>query len=142
MHWSASCKVSVYNIGRQETCTCDDVKLVHVGDLRAVPERLAADAAIGECAADGDVEVVGPDAGREAVLERSVEDVDPQLLAADVHPQLVGRHINPAAATTSIVVIMAERAHVDDDTAWGEGLPSSGVALPAWRHCEGLWLGE
>ena len=40
-------------------------------------ERLPADAAIGECAADCDVEVVGLDAWREAVLERSVEDVEP-----------------------------------------------------------------
>lgn len=123
-----------------KTRTCYHVKLVHVGYLWPVPERLPADATIGERATDGDAEVVGPDAGREAMLEGGVEDVDPQLLAADVHPQLVGGHIH-AAATKSTVTV-AERAHVDDNPAWGEGLPSSRVPLAAWCHCEGLWLGE
>lgn len=124
--------------------TCYHVKLVHVGDLRPVPERLPADAAIGERAADGDVEVVCPDAGREVVLQRSVEDVDPQLLAADVHPCSWDCIIHAVATMTStvVVVVVVERAHVDDDPADGEGLPSSGVASAAWRHCEGLWLGE
>jgi hypothetical protein len=32
--------------------TCDNVEFMHVGDLRAMPERLPADARVGECAAE------------------------------------------------------------------------------------------
>jgi hypothetical protein len=101
---------------------------MHVGDLRAVPERLPADASVGERAADGEPEVVGPHAGRQAVSQRGAEDVDPQLLPADVDERLRDGHVDAGAAP--------QRAHVHDDAARGERLAAPGVALPARRHRE------
>jgi hypothetical protein len=115
--------------------TCHHVKLVHVGDLRPVPERLPPDPPVRERAADGDAEVVGPHARRDTVLERGAQDVDPQLLAAGVDPRLIGRHVHAVTAA-------AQRAHVDDDASWRQRLASGRVPSSARRHREVFRLGE
>jgi len=98
-----------------------------------VPERLPADARVGERAADGEPEVVRPHAWRQAVSQRRAEDVDPQLLSAGVDERLrAGRgHVDAWRAVTA-----PERAHVHDDAARCERLAAPGVALPARRHGE------
>jgi hypothetical protein len=75
--------------------TRDDVELEDVGYLRAMAEGLAADASVGERAADREVEVVRPRARREAVSQGGVPHVHPQLLAAGVDVAPVHRHGEP-----------------------------------------------
>ena len=119
-------EVSVLVLGARDhvTCSRDDVELEDVGYLRAVSERLPADAGVGERAADGEVEVVRPGPRREAVRQRGVQHVHPQLLAAGVDVAPVHRHGEPVVAPCCD----GERRHVDDDAAGGRGLAPGGVA--------------
>ncbi|BAS77693.1 Os02g0219950 [Oryza sativa Japonica Group] len=98
-----------------------------------MPERLAADAGVGERAGDGDAEVVRPHARRQAVFQRRAEDVGPQLLTAGVH---VRRRACAARGHVDAAAARRQRTHVDHDAAGGERLPAGRVALPARRHGE------
>ncbi|TVU34710.1 hypothetical protein EJB05_16557, partial [Eragrostis curvula] len=53
------------------------IHLIDIADLRPVPERLSADSGIGQGSTDGEMEIIGPGLGRQAVLERLAQHVDP-----------------------------------------------------------------